>query len=305
MNDAAEATPRVRRRDRVLLHEVAGGVALGRRVRVTEIGARQTKEAPPYGALRAAGMAHVTAFEPEPDAYAALVADAPEHTTVHPLAIGAPGPATLYAHKIASLTSIFPFSAPAARFLGKGFWVNRPVTEIPVDLVALDDVPGLADGIDILKMDIQGAERDAIEGGRRALSECMVVIPEVRFYRMYDGEPMLAELDQSLRAQGFVLHKFLHQKSVISPSPQAKRLEKAGVRNQLLDGDAVYIRSIEDPETVTTDQLKVLALAAASVFDSPDLCCHCLHLLTLRGAVAPDLAETFARRAVPAMDELT
>jgi FkbM family methyltransferase len=290
--------PRIPRRARVLLREIAEGVALDRKVQVTEIGARMTKEAPVYGALREAGMAHVTAFEPEPEAYGVLSRELPADTTLHKLAIGKPGRATLYAHKIASLTSIFPFSAPAARFLGKGSWVKRPIAEIPVDLVALDGVPGL-DRIDILKMDIQGAERDAIEGGRRALTRCMVVIPEVRFYRMYEGEPMLAELDQSLRARGFVLHKFLHQKSVTLPSSQAERFQDAKLRSQLLDGDAVYIRSLEAPDDLADDQIKVLALAAASVFDSPDLCCHCLDILAARGAVDPGLSARFAQRACP------
>lgn len=269
-------------------------LALDAPLQLADIGARITKEVPVYKPLLDHGVAHLHGFEPEPEAFEELKAAAGEEVSVYPYAVGKPGPATFYAHHIGALSSVFKFCASAATYLGKRFWVKRPVTEYPMTLVALDDVEGLPP-LDVLKMDVQGAELDVMQGGKATLANCVMIVPEVRFYRMYEDEPMWADLDIEMRAQGFVLHKFMHQKSVILPSSQKSSFHKrAG--SQLLDGDAVYIRNIEDPESVSTEQLKALALAAEIVVQSYDLCAYCLEALKQRDAVPKNATRQYVMR---------
>jgi hypothetical protein len=68
------------------------------------------------------------------------------------------------------------------------------------------------------------------------------------------------------------------------------------MQSQLVDGDAVYIRSLEAPEGWSDDQLGHLALAADSVFGSPDLTLMCLDLLAARGAVPRGAPRRYADR---------
>ncbi|MBY6152609.1 FkbM family methyltransferase [Vannielia litorea] len=267
---------------------------LERELNVADIGARLTNEKPGYRLIMGAGAAQLHAFEPEPLAFAELEEAKPERTTLYNAAVGKPGKATFYAHQLGSLSSVFKFSEACARYLNKGFWTKREITEIPMTLVALDKVKDFPK-LDLLKMDVQGAELDVMKGGPQTLSEAVMVIPEVRFYQMYEDEPTWAELDTELRRQGFVLHKFLHQKSVVLSSRRWKQFKrKAG--SQLLDGDAVYIRNMEAPEKLSDFQLKALALLADAVAESYDLCAFCLTLLQDRGAIASHVVGHYMGR---------
>lgn len=269
-------------------------LALDAPLQVADIGARITKEVPVYKPLLDHKVAHLHGFEPEPEAFEELKSAAGEGVSVYPYAIGKAGPATFYAHHIGALSSVFKFCASAANYLGKGFWVKRPITEHAMTLVALDGVDGLPK-LDVLKMDVQGAELDVLEGGHKTLEDCVMIIPEVRFYRMYEDEPMWADVDQEMHAQGFVLHKFMHQKSVVLPSSQKSSYHKRK-GSQLLDGDAVYIRNLEDPGALSTRQLKALALAADIVAQSYDLCAYCLDALKARDALPQNATRQYFKR---------
>jgi FkbM family methyltransferase len=269
-------------------------LALEQPLQIADIGARITKEVPVYKPLLDQGVAHLHGFEPEAVAFENLKASSGENVSVYPYAVGKPGPATFYAHHIGTLSSVFKFCASAANYLGKGFWVKRPITEHAMTLVALDEVEGFPD-LDVLKMDAQGAEFDILQGGVKTLANCVMIIPEVRFYRMYEDEPMWADVDTEMRAQGFVLHKFIHQKSVVLPSSQSSSHHKRR-GSQLLDGDAVYIRNVEDCDALCTHQLKALALAADIVVQSYDLCAYCLEALKARGAVPPSATRQYYGR---------
>ncbi|MEL7345154.1 MAG: FkbM family methyltransferase, partial [Pseudomonadota bacterium] len=203
------------------------------------------------------------------------------------------GKATLRIHPAnGGLTSAYPFHEPSVRFLGKERWLEPELGREDIDLVSLDSLQ-LLPPIDVLKMDLQGGERDVLIGGRRKLSNAVAVITEVRFHRIYEGEPLWADVDQQLGKQGFVLHKLLFTKSVTLPSRAAKKFGKRRAANQLLDGDAVYIRRLDDPETVTTDQLKHLAICADAIFQSFDLVAHVLDILAARGVVPQAAANDY------------
>ncbi len=264
---------------------------LRRPVQIADVGARLNRKPPLYYELLSCKFAHLHAFEPEREAFERLQDAKTEQMSVYPYALGKPGKAIFYAHKIGSISSVYKLAASSARFLGKGFWINRPIDPIEMKLETLDMIAGLPN-IEILKMDAQGAELDIMKGGSMRLAECVMVIPEVRFFRMYEDEPLWADLDKEMRTQGFELHRFIHQKSVVLGSSQRSSFHKrAG--SQLLDGDAVYIRNAVDPSKLSNRQLKVLALAAGAMIGSHDLCAYCLDELSNRGVVSQDCADQY------------
>lgn len=260
-------------------------------LRIADVGANPT-HAPPYQPLLELDACHVWGFEPNKAAFGRLSEQAQPNRTIFNAAVGEPGPATYYAHHISSLSSLFPIKASAARFLGKNFWNNRPVEKMDVSLVGLDMITELP-LIDVLKMDLQGGELGVLKGGREKLTQAVAVIPEIRFYRMYEDEPMWAEVDQELRSQGFVLHKIMHAKTVRLDTSQKHRIKGKGFKSQLLDGDAVYIRNLEDFSKLSTRQCQALALACDAVFQSHDLCLFCLDELVRRQAVPADAPERY------------
>lgn len=266
-------------------------------MKILDVGANPIN-VPAYQALIDQDMCHVWGFEPNPTAFAELEKAQSDKATYFPVAIGPEGPGTFYAHEFAVLSSLYKIDRPSADFLGRQRWYEKTVTEIPMDLVTIDSIEGMPK-IDLLKMDLQGGELSVMQGGRDRLSDAVAVIPEVRFHRMYEGEPLWAELDLELRAQGFKLHKFLTQKALPVRNSQWRKLDRKSVGSQLLDGDAVYIRDLTDIDSVTDHQLKQLAVASAIVFESHDLTLHCLDALEARGAVEPNTAAHYVDHLPP------
>ncbi len=258
---------------------------------IADVGANPLGK-PIYGALLRAGMAQVWAFEPNAEARARLMAEASDAITIRPFAVGDGQAATFYTYPASEMSSLYPLSAKALGFLGH--FRRHLGTETPQPIITrrLDDISGLPD-LDFLKMDAQGAECAVLSGGQNRLSKAVAVVVEMRFYRLYDGEPALWELDRALRAQGFELHRFLHQKSRMLGHSQRARVKPDLLASQLIDGDAVYIRSLEDRSAWSDEALCHLALLAAGVFGSHDLALLCLDTLAERGQVSRKLAEGY------------
>ena len=267
------------------------GIGAARLSRIVDVGANPFND-PPYLALLKAGGCEVTGFEPQEDALERLNASKGPHETYLPHAVGDGGEGTLRVFKLAGFTSLYPPDQAAMAFLGKPRW-GRVEREVPLTTVTLDDCPGLGP-FDLLKIDIQGGECDVFRGARRLLAEALVVISEVRFYPLYEGEPMLGGVDCELRDQGFQLHKFMFTESRALGSPQMERLRFRQLQDQLVDGDAVYLRDMRDMTQISDEQLKHLAILAAAVFASHSLVLFCLDHLIKRGAIPAALPEAYA-----------
>ena len=161
--------------------------------------------------------------------------------------------------------------------------------------VALDEVSDIG-RFDMLKIDIQGGEVDVFRGSNQKLRDVMVVIVELRHLRLYEDEPMASGVDMDLRARGFILHKFLFNKSLPLQNSQSDRLKIWENRDQLLDGDAVYIRDVSRLAEIDDEGLSHLAVLASSVFSSHTVTIVCLDALVERGRIAADVAAQYVDR---------
>lgn len=255
---------------------------------IVDVGANPLGK-PVYKPLLGAGLAHVWGFEPNPEAFARL--EASDHATYLPLAIGAGGPASLHAYPASEMSSLYPLSEKAIGYLGHFRRHLGKEKKVIIDTHRLDDVSEFSH-VDLLKVDAQGAECEVIAGGHAKLARAVMVIAEMRFYRLYDGEPLLHDLDRELRSQGFVLHRFLHQKSRMLHHSQKARVQARALSNQLIDGDAVYIRSLEDRTTWSDAQLRAIVLLAATI-GSHDLALLALDTLVARGLVRKTLPGAY------------
>lgn len=262
-----------------------------RPMRICDVGASRLSE-PPYQGLLDDGLAQIYGFEPSEDQFAKLMAAKSEHETYFREAVGLPGARVLYLHPTPGFTSLFPLDPEALRAIGKEKWLSDRITPVPLSPVTLDTLADLPT-LDLLKMDLQGGELEVLRGGISKLSRAVAVVSEVRFHRIYRDEPLFGDVDAELRRQGFKLHKFLFTKSVMMPHEHEDEVVRSQLTSQLLDGDAVYIRDCDLGSSLDDDQLIFLALAADSVFDSPDLALACIDHLIARGAAPADLPESY------------
>src|SRR5512140_3849238 len=77
--------------------------------------------------------------------------------------------------------------------------------ERPVTTHRLDDLSEIT-ALDMLKIDVQGAEVSVFNGGRQRLSRAVVVHSEVCFLSLYKGQPLFGEIDLELRSLGLIPH---------------------------------------------------------------------------------------------------
>lgn len=269
---------------------------LPRPTTIVDVGANPINETP-YKDLLLGGGCHVIGFEPQTEAFEELQRIKGPNETYHPHAVGDGRTHRLHLYRSNGFTSLFLPHLPSARIYGGARWtqINRSV-DLPT--VALDDLPDLAP-FDMLKIDIQGGEALVIDNARRVLSEAVAVIVELRYLRLYEEEPMVGGVDHCLREQGFMLHKFLFNKSRPMANSQAARLHRRRTADQLIDGDAVYLRHPGKIDSYTDAQVMHLATLAAGVFASHTTALYALDELVKRGIVSDTLPARYVD-ALPA-----
>jgi len=87
--------------------------------------------------------------------------------------------------------------------------VTRAVERRDITAVSLDDwvARGGLDRIDLLKLDLQGYELNALRGAERLLAEQRIrcILTEVTFVPLYEDAPLFADIDRHLRQRGYDL----------------------------------------------------------------------------------------------------
>lgn len=276
---------------------LAQGLGLRQRPRIVDVGANPLVADAPYAELLRMDGCDVVGFEPQPAAFAELEKIRSPRETYLPFAVGDGSRKTLRIYRSNGFASVFGPYVAGGKYLGMQGWQSLN-GQIDFDTVRLDDRAEVGD-FDLLKIDIQGGECDVFRGAETALKPCMVVIVELRHYRLYEGEPMSGGVDTELRRQGFYLHKFLFNKSKMLPSSQSGRLNRRANKDQLIDGDGVYLRDMARIESYGDAQLINLCITASAVFTSHSLVLHVLDELARRGVAPADLAAAYVD-ALPA-----
>jgi FkbM family methyltransferase len=250
---------------------------------VIDIGANPLDH-PVYKPLLDAGLCELHGFEPQAEAFSRLQEIKGVHETYENRAVGDGGTHEFRIFRQSGLSSFFEIDRSALRFLGRSDGPAKLLDVVEVETMRLDDA-GAIDRIDLLKIDVQGAEAMIFENAKKKLASAVAVITELRFFPLYEGEPLLDVQIARLSELGLRFHKLLFVKSQQVANSQSRRLKTRALSSQALDGDAVFVRDLRDPASVTDEQLRALALLADAVFESYDLTIHCLDLLVDRGCL--------------------
>jgi FkbM family methyltransferase len=250
---------------------------------VVDIGANPIDGDPPYKSLLQKRGCRLTGFEPQAEALALLNSRKSDLEEYFPNVIADGKPATLHICRAPGMTSLYK---PAAKRLNhfRGFpeW-GTVIKEIAVSTTRLDDVIA-DDALDFLKIDIQGGELIAIESGRRSLARAVAIQTEVSFLQLYEDQPTFAEVDHALRKLGFVPHTFaaLNKRMI---APMLDETNPYAALNQLIEADVVYVRDFTQPQLMSDEQLKHLAIIAHHCYRSFDLTTNCIFHLCQRQAI--------------------
>jgi FkbM family methyltransferase len=121
-----------------------------------------------------------------------------------------------------------------------------------------------------MKIDIQGAEMDVFDSGKKLMAESMLGIrTEVSFIPLYKNQPLFVEIDTYLRSLNFALMGFIEQhhwrRSTKIKYPRPSKGKYPFSKGQLVHGDALYLRVPENmPNKTEKDQRRLLTLALIS-----------------------------------------
>lgn len=245
------------------------------RVKVLDVGANPIDSATPYESLLQNGDADVVGFEPNGEALATLNEQKGPFETYLPHAVGDGKRHTLRFCTAPGMTSLFePNLKVLSLFHGFPSWGQVIATE-EVDTVRLDDVPE-TEGVDLLKMDIQGAELMVLQNAEARLADALVIQTEVEFLQMYVDQPLFGDVDTFLRQRGFVFHKFFPTASrTIQPMLVDNNIY-AGL-SQLLWADAIFVRDFTKLENFSDRQLLATGGIMHDCYQSVDLVLHLLN----------------------------
>lgn len=168
---------------------------------ILDIGANIGQTATRYRAMFP--EAHIFSFEPDPETFKKLEAACAGDTRVSPIPLALSSrqesvPMYIMAHR--ELNSFLKPSGDWAR--------TEKVIEIQSTTVDMFCHERGIEQIDILKVDVQGAELAVFRGAAGMFQKRAVraVFTEVYFDPVYTGMPVFADLDGELRSHGFRLH---------------------------------------------------------------------------------------------------
>lgn len=116
-----------------------------------------------------------------------------------------PGTVQFNVNTFAATSSVLPADK---KLLGHEIDISGKT--IPVLAKTLDEVAGSTTGtIDLLKIDVQGAELDVLKGGTKTLERTHFAWIEVSFKPLYEGSALFADIQQFMEAHGFMMINIL------------------------------------------------------------------------------------------------
>ena len=232
-----------------------------------------------YGPLLKYPQTIVCGFEPNADACAARNAAAAPNQRYLPYFIGDGSSRTFFVCENPLTSSLYE---PDAALLARFQRLDLPVRgREPVQTTRLDDA-GVA-AVDYLKLDIQGAEIDAICGGPKTVAQALVIHTEVEFIPMYKGQGLFGDVDVALRRHGFMFHNFVGLFSR-QYKPLQYNNDPFSAGSQLLFAEAaVYVRDLSQIDALPREQLLKFATIMHDVYRAYDLVAHLLEAQDRRG----------------------
>ncbi len=156
----------------------------------------------------------IEAFEPLPACFqtAAHALKSCPNVRLHNMALGdKDDEIEMFANDFSPSSSILPM-ADAHK---EAFPFTQHGKKVPIKVRRLDDVAGALnlEGPIFVKIDVQGFERQVLAGGTETIGNASVVLLELSFEELYEGQPLFDELFDTMRSLGFKFRGTMAQMS--------------------------------------------------------------------------------------------
>ena len=265
-------------------------------IQILDTGASAIAEVPYYKRLMDLGYGHLNAFDGDERQIDAIIkAYSPNVSIFRNFVFDGSEQNVYLASPASGMTSLFKPDENSLNFFNLFDQLGKVYSVEKVQTSRLDDIAELPP-IDLVKMDIQGAELTALKNGVEKLKDCLAVQLEVSFIQLYENQPSFGEVDVYMRSQGFLPHTFFDVKRW-SIKPIVFNNEPRYPGNQLLEGDIVYVKELLHLDRLSLTALKKLIVISHYALKSVDLCGRCLRELMNRGEVGtnaiPDYINNF------------
>ena len=240
------------------------------RIKIIDVGAMSLGEDnDPYARLMKAVPAEVIGFEPVASECERLNRGARPGCVYLPYAVGDGTEQVFHQCNFPMTSSLLEPNDELLAMFHELRDVTRVVETSRVQTVRLDDVPE-AKAADYLKLDVQGGELMVLQGAIATLRDILVVHTEIEFLPIYKRQPLFSDIDAFLRGRGFVLHKISGMKGASFKLPWIDA-ELAGAVNQMMWGEAVYVRDFTKLGELPAAALLKLAVILHENYGSCDL----------------------------------
>lgn len=237
---------------------------------IVDVGAMALGHEPEYAPILKSAPTSLVGFEPVQAECDKLNARKGRNQTYLPYFIGDGSKRKFHLTNFSMTSSLYE---PDTAFL-KRFNNLEELTQVvdtcDVSTTRLDDIPEITN-IDLLKIDIQGAELDTFRGAPRLLKDCLMVWTEVEFIPMYKDQPLFADVDTELRKHGMLLHCFAGLSGRAFKPLIVGNNVNLPVR-QVIWTDATYVRNFMHFDNLSEEKMLKLAVLLHDMVGSYDLC---------------------------------
>lgn len=225
------------------------------KITVVDIGAAIHSE-DPWDEMVDAGIARVIGFEPNQELLDELHEKHKDNSNQYlPYFVGDGKAGTFYETSWGLTGSLYkPNKEYLERYQTLSEFVSL-VKEHPVETRALDSIVEIED-VDLLKLDVQGAELKIFQHGLQKVAQSVVIQSEVNFVPLYEDIPLFSEVETFLRGQGMSFHTFLLGFGQRSLKPLLKNNDPNIGFKQLLWSDAIFVRAFNEIDNLSIDKLK-------------------------------------------------
>jgi len=177
-------------------------------------------------------QAIVYAFEPSRELFTDLcrnVKDVPNIKAINCALYSRSGNEKFYLTKALHSSSLFHASDLSMKYYSS---MTRHAGIEEVDTVTIDEWSEQArvSSVDVIKLDLEGGELEALKGAERILEGVKLILCEVSFAQLKDTAPLFCEIEAFLMKRGFYLYQLYDLHS--------------GEDGRLLYGDAMFIRRL-------------------------------------------------------------
>ena len=256
---------------------------------IIEIGAVQITDTqePFYQLLDYFPSSNIIGFELEREVCSKMNAQAKKGVKYYPYALGkANEKRKLYITQNPMCSSLYKPNEELIKLYNR-FEVAYLKEETEIDTVTLDYFreQNKIGEIDFIKIDVQGAELDVFQGGKKTLESVLKIVTEVEFIPHYIDQPLFGDVCNYLEKHDLMFNKFL---GLAGRALKPLILKNAQTPSQHIWTDAVFIHHIQKIKNLS--KIKLLKLSLLSLlYGSVDLTHFCL------AAYDENYSTTFAK----------